>query len=58
LHNVSKRLAFAASDEQLKVFVAHSVAYDHTLLESHLDGQLVEPFWPPTSDDDSGNSGW
>lgn len=51
-----KRFTYAASEDQLKVFVAHSTAYSIATTDSHLDGRLVEPFWPPNTDSD--NSGW
>lgn len=51
-----KRFTYAASDDQLKVFVAHSTAYSLAAADTHFDGRLVEPFWPPNTDSD--NSGW
>jgi hypothetical protein len=45
-----KRFAYAASEDQLKVFVDHSTAYNTTSMDAHLDGRLAEPFWPANSD--------
>lgn len=51
-----KRFTYAGSVAPLEVSVAHSMSYSLATTDTHLDGRLVEPFWPPNADDH--NSGW
>lgn len=44
-------MAYAASDDQLKVFEAHTVGYNVGKKDVYYDGRLSEPFWPPGKDE-------
>lgn len=47
----TKRLAFAASEEELKVFETHTAGYSHPTAQATFDGRVLEPYWPPKADD-------